>query len=265
MELDRIPPIQYSCYFSRSREGEQFVPEHTIGYIISGELIMSDGERTQTFKKDDLYFCRRNNLAKYTKFPPEGGEFRSISIFFEQHILRDFSLEFGNKADSQVVTSAFRPLPDEPALKYFMDSLRAYESMFRQKGSEQLLSVKLKEAVLILLKFNPDLKNVLFDFSEPGKIDLEEYMEKNFHFNIALERFAYLTGRSLSTFKRDFEKIFHITPSRWLVQRRLQEAHYMIKEKKQQVSDVYLELGFENLSHFSFAFKKQYGISPSVL
>jgi AraC-like DNA-binding protein len=265
MGSDGTLPIKYSCYFSRRREGEQFIHEHTIGYIISGELVMSDSERTQTFKKGDLYFCRRNHLAKYTKFPPEGGDFRSISMFFEQHILRNFSLEFGNKSDRQVATSAFRLLPDEPTLKYFMDSLRAYESMFLQKGSEQLLSIKLKEAVLILLKFNPDLKNVLFDFSEPGKIDLEEYMVKNFHFNIDLERFAYLTGRSLSTFKRDFEKIFHMTPSRWLVQRRLQEAYYMIKEKKQQVSDVYLELGFENLSHFSFAFKKQYGISPSLL
>jgi AraC-like DNA-binding protein len=265
MELDGILPIKYSCYFSRSREGEQFVPEHTIGYIISGELVMSDSERTQTFKKGDLYFCRRNHLAKYTKCPLEGGDFRSISMFFEQHILRNFSLEYGNKADSKVATSAFRMLPDEPALKYFMDSLIAYESIFRQKGSEQLLTVKLKEAVLILLKFNPDLKNILFDFSEPGKIDLEKYMEKNFHFNIDLERFAYLTGRSLSTFKRDFEKIYHITPSRWLVQRRLQEAHYMIKEKKKPVSDVYLELGFEDLSHFSFAFKKHYGIPPSSL
>ncbi|WP_426668023.1 helix-turn-helix domain-containing protein [Mucilaginibacter sp. McL0603] len=265
MEIDGKLPIKYSCNFSRSREGEQFVPEHTIGYIISGEMVTCDSEGTQTFKKGDLYFCRRNHLAKYTKIPPEGGDFRSVSMFFGQHILRNFSLEYGNKADSQVATPGFRMLPDEPALKYFMDSLRAYEPILRQKGTEQLLTVKLNEAVLILLKSNPDLKNILFDFSEPGKIDLEEFMEKNFHFNIDLERFAYLTGRSLSTFKRDFEKIYHMTPSRWLVQRRLQEAHYMIKEKKQQVSDVYLELGFENLSHFSFAFKKQYGISPSQL
>ena len=90
-------------------------------------------------------------------------------------------------------------------------------------------------------------------------------MHKNFHFNVSLKRFAYLTGRSLATFKRDFEKIFHLSPSRWLLQRRLQEAHYRIREKGAKPSEVYLDLGFEDLSHFSFAFRKKYGIPPSRL
>ena len=128
---------------------------------------------------------------------------------------------------------------------------------------EALLALKLREAVMLLLKVNPELKDILFDFSEPGKIDLEAFMNKNFHFNVDLNRFAYLTGRSLATFKRDFEKLFHSTPSRWLQQRRLQEAHYLIREKGKTASDIYLDLGFEDLSHFSFAFKKQYGMAPS--
>jgi AraC-like DNA-binding protein len=80
---------------------------------------------------------------------------------------------------------------------------------------------------------------------------------------VALSRFAYLTGRSLATFKRDFEKLFRTSPSRWLQQRRLQEAHYLLKEKGLSPSDVYTEVGFEDLSHFSFAFKKAYGVAPS--
>jgi hypothetical protein len=32
------------------------------------------------------------------------------------------------------------------------------------------------------------------------------YMEKNFMFNMPLEKFGYLTGRSITTFKRDFKK-----------------------------------------------------------
>jgi hypothetical protein len=37
-------------------------------------------------------------------------------------------------------------------------------------------------------------------------------MIKNYKFNVNLERFAYLTGRSLSAFKRDFEKYLTIHP-----------------------------------------------------
>jgi AraC family transcriptional regulator, exoenzyme S synthesis regulatory protein ExsA len=105
----------------------------------------------------------------------------------------------------------------------------------------------------------------LFDFGEPGKIDLEAFMIKNYQFNVGLHRFAYLTGRSLATFKRDFEKTFHTSPGNWLLQKRLQEAHYLIKEKGNKPSDVYLEVGFEDLSHFSYAFKNAYGVAPSKI
>lgn len=78
-----------------------------------------------------------------------------------------------------------------------------------------------------------------------------------------MERFAYLTGRSISAFKRDFASIFSDTPSRWLIQRRLKEGYFLLEKKGKKPSDIYLDLGFEDLSHFSFAFKKKYGFSPS--
>ncbi|RZK36076.1 MAG: AraC family transcriptional regulator [Hymenobacter sp.] len=128
-----------------------------------------------------------------------------------------------------------------------------------------LLTLKVREALLILPQSHPALQDVLFDFAEPGKIDSEAFMQKNFRFNVALSRFAYLTGRSLATFKRDFAKLFCLSPSRWLVQRRLQEAHYLLTEQGKIPFGVYLEVGVEDLSHFFFAFKKAYGLAPSRL
>lgn len=258
-------PIYFSCYFTRSRLGEQFVQEHTIAYIVSGKLEMNDGEHTQLFGTGDLYFCRRNSLVKYTKYPPEGGEYRSISIFFDQDFLRGFSIEFGYKTEGGSKSSPFELLPSKSVLGNYMESLRGYEQVLTQNEAKELIAVKQKEALLLLLQIKPALRNVLFDFSAPGKIDLEAFMNRNYHFNVELKRFAHLTGRSLSTFKRDFEKLYHTTPSRWLLQRRLQEAYYLLKEKKKQASDVYLDLGFEDLSHFSYVFKKAYGVAPSLV
>lgn len=84
-------------------------------------------------------------------------------------------------------------------------------------------------------------------------------------FNLPLQKFGYLTGRSLTTFKRDFSKAFSTTPQRWLTQKRLELAHYQFVEKKKKPIDVCFEVGFENLSHFSYAFKKQFGYSPTQL
>ena len=146
-----------------------------------------------------------------------------------------------------------------------MQSLLTYEQYLKEKNIATILDLKRKEALLLLLEHDANLKNALFDFSKPYRIDLESFMQKNFHFNVRLGRFAYLTGRSLSTFKRDFEKIFHETPSRWLLQRRLKEAHDLITKKGEKPSDIYLDLGFQDFSHFSHVFKKEFGEAPTRL
>jgi AraC-like DNA-binding protein len=256
------PPILYSCYFSRSREGEQFVPEHILSYQVAGTLIVNDGDQEQRFREGALRLTKRNRLLKFTKLPPENGEFKVLSITLDQETLRSFSLEYGYHSEKHAPGEAIVELKLDGLYKSYLDSLQPYEQL-AQPGNERLLSLKVREAIMLLLKSNPELKDVLFDFSEPGKLDLEAFMNRNFHFNVQMKRFAYLTGRSLATFKRDFEKLFQLSPSRWLLQRRLQEAYYLIKEKGKAPSEAYLEVGFEDLSHFSFAFKKKYGVAPS--
>ena len=259
---DKKPPIVYSCYANRSREGEQFVADHVFSYQESGMLILDDGSRKYTFQEGDFKLVRRNHLVKFNKLPPARGEFKSLSVYLDQETLRNFSMEYGYKSEKHEDGKAIVALKNNPLYKGYIDSLIPYLQM-GIAGNNKLTDLKLKEALLLLLQVNPELKNILFDFSEPGKIDLEGFMNKNYHFNVELKRFAYLTGRSLATFKRDFEKIFHVSPSRWLLQKRLQEAHHRIRDEGAAASDIYLDLGFEDLSHFSFAFKKMYGVSPS--
>ncbi|WP_448698892.1 helix-turn-helix domain-containing protein [Mucilaginibacter sp. AW1-3] len=265
-EKSKSLPILYSCYATRNREGEQFVADHVFSYQISGTLTLNDGDKNYTFSEGEYRFIRKNQLLKFNKQPPAGGEFKTLSVYLDQQTLRNFSMEYGYKAEKSTVTvPGVIELKPDRLLAAYITSVMPYQNTEEQPGNEQLMALKLREAILILLQTNPELKNVLFDFSDPGKIDLEGFMNKNFHFNVQLKRFAYLTGRSLATFKRDFEKIFNTSPSRWLQKRRLQEAHYLIKEKGKSPSTIYLDLGFEDLSHFSFAFKKAYGVAPTKI
>jgi AraC-like DNA-binding protein len=255
-------PIVYSCYHTRSREGEQFAPEHVLSYQLSGTLTMNDGHKEYIFQEGDLRFVKRNRLIKFNKQPSEGSDFRTLSIFLNQEVLNNFSREYNYRAEPKEEGDAVLELQPDTLLKSYIDSLLPYEKS-KNPFNKSLLDLKLKEAIMVLLQTQPDIKDILFDFDPPGKIDLAAFMNRNFHFNVQLSRFAYLTGRSLATFKRDFEKIYHTSPSRWLQKKRLEEAHYQIKTKGRAPSDVYLDLGFEDLSHFSFAFKKAYGVAPS--
>jgi AraC-like DNA-binding protein len=149
-----------------------------------------------------------------------------------------------------------------PLLVSCLTSLIPY---FDVQGSfpENIASLKITEAVSILRIVDPNIDAILANFEEPGKIGLADYMEQHFMYNLPLEKFAYLTGRSLSTFNRDFRKAFHTAPQKWLTQKRLELAHYQLEEYRRRPVDIYLEVGFEDLSHFSFAFKKYFGYPPA--
>jgi len=254
--------ILYSCYANTNREGEQFVAEHVLSYGIEGSNDLFINGKNYVFKAGDFRYIRRNQLAKFTKHPVPGGEYRALSIRLDQATLHSLSEEFNLHPSKPYTGDSAVILEPNRLLQNFVDSLKPYVNGTSELN-QMIVSLKVKEAIMILLETNPQLKDALFDFSEPGKIDLEAYMTAHYKFNVDANRFAYLTGRSLATFKRDFEKIFKTSPNRWLQQKRLEDAHYLLKEKGWKTSDVYMEVGFKDFSHFSFAFKKAYGVAPS--
>ena len=128
---------------------------------------------------------------------------------------------------------------------------------------EEIIKLKMREAVDCLLNLDEKFYPTLFDFSTYWKIDLLGFMEKNFTQNMSMKEFANYTGRSLATFKRDFSKISDLTPEKWLLQKRLDKAYDLLKSGESTPSGVYAEVGFKNRSHFALAFRKHFGMTPS--
>lgn len=263
MPIHKLSGIVYSMFETQRIVGEQYIDEHGLCYIISGNLKVADASGNKVFGAGDLLFFRKNFLAKFTKQPVDRSSFRSITIVLNRNILQEFSKQYNVVYEEPyVLDDAVLQLDRNRLMEHFYTSLMPY---FEAPLPDQLVQLKKQEALMLLLQLNPKLKNVLFDFGQPGKIDLEAFMQQNFRFNVDLKKMAFLTGRSLATFKRDFEKVFHTTPNRWIQRRRLEEAHYLIKEKSRRPSDVYHEVGFETISHFSYSFKQFFGFNPSSI
>lgn len=246
---------------------EEMVSEHMLVYLCSGEMDLIAPDKKYHLKKGDAYFVKRNHLVRKIKRPSKNGEpfkglFLQLKMPFLKKMLREHRIIVPLVSNPATAKSPYVMLKKHPLLNGLFTSLEQYFDA-QQYPSKELMEAKLQEAVFALLQLRPDLGQVLFDFTEPWKINLEEFMNQNYKCDLTLEEFAHYTGRSLSTFKKDFAQIFDLTPSRWIVKRRLEEAKYLMEKLGKKPSDVYLEVGFKNLSHFSTAFKKEFGISPS--
>ena len=241
---------------------EQFIAQHTFAYIIKGEMHLYDGSKNYTLKSGECGLARKNRLARFKK-EEVNNELEKVFVFFDEKFLRMFQEKHNLKATKFNSNETILRIDKNDLIPNFIHSLLPYYN--HGKINEAFADVKREELLIILLGKQPELAGLFFDYGIPQKINLEEFMNRNYKFNVNIERFAYLTGRSLSAFKRDFKATFNETPNHWLVKKRLQEAHFLIDKKNKKSTEIYLDLGFETLSHFSFAFKKLFGLTPSEL
>lgn len=256
------PEIKLSCYEGKLFKTEAAFDDHLLVWLISGETKIIQADETFVFGAGNTFLIPRNQLATIINCPKEGLPHKAVAMHLSVKRLRDFYND--EPAKSKRECEKIIRFHKHPLLESCLASLIPYFEM-QENFPENIASLKINEAINILKTIDKNIDAVLNNFEEPGKIDLASFMEKNFMFNMSLERFGYLTGRSLTTFKRDFQKAFNSTPQRWLTKKRLEVAHYELAEKNKKPVDLYYEIGFENLSHFSFAFKKQYGYAPTEL
>lgn len=236
---------------------------NTLVLQVSGRFVMESASERFSIEAGEMLLIRRNQLGELTKTPLNGEDYQTIVIYLHEDLLRQIALEGQIEIREKYTGPSNIPIPENDFLHAFFQSLVPYVRHSEETITNAVGILKVKEAVLLLLHTMPELKDFLFDFSEPYKMDLEKFMLSNFHFNIPVEKFARLTGRSLAGFKRDFQKTFDMSPRHWLQVKRLTEARYLIEKKNRKPSDIYLELGFESLSHFSHSFKKKFGKAPT--
>jgi len=252
----------YSCVSKEQWGHEQFIPEHVLAFQISGETSIYNQQGTFVLKKNRILLARRNQFAKTQKLPGSDPEYKAVSIILKTEDLRKFAALNNIVCDKGYNGKSNIVLKPDTFLKSYFQSLIPYLEK-PDSSNERMIFSKVSEAIELLLNIYPECKKFLFDFSEPHKIDLKNFMLNHYRYNAPIENFARLTGRSLAAFKRDFTEIFQISPAKWLKEKRLEEAHQLIHQENKKPSEIYLELGFENLSHFYTSFKSKYGMTPT--
>lgn len=261
-----LPGIIFHSYLStKKREKVGFFESTRLVLQVSGHFALETSTQKITMTRGQMLLVGKSQLGQITKTPLPDEDYETIVITLQEDLLRKIALEEKIETDKKYHGPLNIPVPSNEYLRGYFQSILPYVRNATGSLTSEMGLLKINEVVKLLLHTMPELRLFLFDFSAPHKIDLENFMLKNFHFNIPVERFAELTGRSLAGFKRDFQKTFESPPRQWLQNKRLLEARYLIENKHKKPSEIYFDLGFETLSHFSHSYKKKFGTPPSVL
>lgn len=242
-----------------------YYPANMLVFVEQGRLDLEIDNHNYTVHTGEFAFIRKHTKGMFVKSWQENERcFREHIFLLYDSFIKEAIREFDIPKDYLPYTLPLVQLKESPALSGLMKSIEVYITG-QAPVNRQLIRIKTMEALYALSHQRPDLIHVFNDFSTSQRADLVEFMNYNYPRNLTLQQFAELSGRSLSTFNRDFRKAVNQTPRQWIREQRLKLAHQMMVQSKLSASEVFLEVGFEDLAHFSRSFKAYFGLNPSEL
>jgi AraC-like DNA-binding protein len=244
--------------------GYMFLQEHLLLMLLEGEFTYFYGEETFVLHPGQMILFQKNTQVRYTRVGNHRKADRIDCLMFaiKDDLLKEFlsiqHIEINhNRADYANEVCLM-----DDKLVAAVKSLRPYFNL-PSTINPGLLRLKVMEILYDVMSSSPTMFHRILQLRQPVKADIHRVVEQNYTSPITLTELAYLSGRSLSSFKRDFHCIYNESPAMWIRRQRLERAKAMLSDTAMNVAEVCYAVGYENPNHFSRLFKEFYGISPS--
>ena len=115
------------------------------------------------------------------------------------------------------------------------------------------------------------LAGMLVDYTAAGSVlapyaaiaEVVQYIHDHYQKDIRVETLAHMVHLSISQFERKFKRLVHLSPIKYIAQIRLNAACKLLSHTSRPITQVAIQTGFYDHSHFYTKFKQQLGISPT--
>lgn len=242
---------------------EGYVSTHALTMVLQGRLqIEKQGCGMETVNEGQMIFVPKGLYMISDCLLPDNEPFVAMVFFFDEALIDQFIASLGKREYDPALVHCLVMNQADPIRLFTENLLRLYKEGSSIHNS--ITRAKLFELLhLLSISFRgEDFIRAILSLKNQEKRSVREFMLANYGKPLSVEDYAYLTGRSLSTFTRDFKRLFQISPKQWLMDQRLERAKTLLALNNTSVSDVAFESGYENISHFIKAFHKKFNISP---
>ncbi len=243
-----------------------------VGYVLSGTKYIHQNDHSYAIEEGcvfvlDAGFHYEENIVA------ENGRFEQIAFFITPQTLQqvifglniNYGLSFSSRHScSNCISHNFvwcrAPIP---LRNFFMGidlSLRNSGLLHNDVGQR----IKLNELIYLVLSDSDGcIRRKVLRSSDADSGHFINIIYENVFNDISIEQLAELTNRSLTSFKKEFKRLFNAPPHRWIIEQRLDRAKIMLASTSRTVSEIGLECAFSNISHFIKLFKQRYNDTPA--
>ncbi|WP_430402271.1 helix-turn-helix domain-containing protein [Fluviicola sp.] len=131
--------------------------------------------------------------------------------------------------------------------------------------NEDILILKLKEIVILLLQTQnvEAIQVILSQLFSQTTYTFKQIIEAHLFSQLSIEELAEQNNLSVSSFKREFAKLYNDTPANYIKTKKLEKAAELLSVSDERITDIAFNCGFNNVSNFTRSFNEKYNISPT--
>jgi AraC-like DNA-binding protein len=253
--------------------------EHPLEYVFYSchSSINSSTNSDRVFRAGQYNFCGSGAAPQEINHSFARTRYSSVSVHIEPELFSSF---LGNSAEP--LSTELDHLIRQPTQEYYLRSGMTTVSM--QMVLQQLLNCpyqgitkrlylecKVWELLTLLIEQEVevrDSKSIVSPSLKPEDVDrihhAREILLSQLDNPPSLIDLARQVGLNDCTFKRGFRQVFGMPAFGYLHHYRLEKARQMLESGKTNIADVAQSVGFASRSYFAAAFRKKFGLNPSV-
>lgn len=236
--------------------------QNTFSFLMEGRKEVFSNKTSIAIDKSKFILIKMGHCLMTERLPNSLDSYRSILFFFSNESVASFIQKHKIKDSKKSSQESIYSFVYDDFVKNFVIGLMNI-SKLNSNVRAKLLEVKFEELMIYLIEVNgADFIYSLISNAEMHVQHFVDIIEKNKLNKLSVKELSFIANMSVSTFKREFEKYFHSSPSKWFQNQRLEHAAFLLKNKSKRPSDMFEEIGYESLSNFIQAFKGKYGVSP---
>jgi len=211
--VDGLSSIVYKNIDTIDTDTDHYVATHVISIVLKGKLSL------KTYYEGEKFIASQNQVVFIPKgrymisdIIPENGQFEAVFFFIEEEMINEFLYNKINIFDHSIKNNYNYVMEYTNELRVFTKNiLELYNGDHRQFKNV----TKLKLLELLYLFYNSKQKDnfieLLFALQKVEKRNIKDLMKHNFDKPLSIADYAFLSGRSLSSFRRDFIRQFRLS------------------------------------------------------